>query len=632
MKTISTTAQRPIFESLEHRRLLTLDPSPLEQEMLQLTNRFRSDPANEYGRLIIVDSPIQSPDAEVTSNLKFFNVDSSLLKSELSRLAPSPPVAWNEIMQNLATTQNGTMISKNSMEHYPGLAVALNSLGVPIEAGTGQNAFYNNVGVGKTPFFVHSAYVIDWGTGGSGGMQANRGHRVNILNPLYNQTGSAITTHASSLVSTQFFAKVSSAQKMAVGAVFEDKNKSGWYEAGEGIGGVQIVFEGTAGRFTATSMSAGGYQMILPAGSYTVTATGGSLQHAITLPNLIVNSINVWQSLIYDPTAIPPDSREPNNALTAATELTGRDQTLSSLSIHPGDVDYFKFTADGTGAATFELGFTNANGNIDLRLFDANGGQIAASITSSAPESISAHLIRGQSYFVQVFSNSNATNADYTLQMNLPEPAAPVAVSDRGQTAQGAATLTLSILANDSDADSNRAALIPVIQTSGTGSFTINNDGTLSYLPVANYSGMDRATYKVTDDQGLSSRDATIEVFVLNFAATAPWRNERRQFDVNDDGVVGPLDALLIINALTVRTSRVLPRTLAESSNLYNFVDTSGSNQLEPLDALLVINELNRMRRGSGEGEAIASHDAALQQLYADSADSTKLELRKKKR
>ena len=633
MKHSSITARRPVFESLEDRRLLTLDPTPLEQEMLQLTNRFRTDPANEYGRLIKADSPIQSPDAEVTSNLSFFKVDSSLLRSELSRVAPAPPLAWNEVIHDLATSQNGTMIAKNSQEHYPGLANALNALGVPIEAGTGQNAFYNNLGIGKTPFFVHSAYVIDWGPGGSGGMQPNRGHRNNMANSLHNQIGSPITPNAGSLVSTQFFAKVSSAQKMAVGAVFEDKNKSGWYEAGEGIGGVQIAFEGTAGRFTTTSMTAGGYQVVLPAGTYSVTATGGSLKHAITLPSVTVNSTNVWQNLIYDPTAIPPDAREPNNSLTSAIPLVGRDQILTALSIHAGDVDYFRFTADGTGSATIILQFNNANGNIDLRLFDATGTQLAASITSDANETITANLVRGQSYFVQVFSSTGATNAEYSLQMNLPEPAVPVAALDRGRTAQGAGTLTLSILANDSDTDSDKALLAPAIQTRGTGTFTINSDKTLSYSPPENYSGVDRATYIVTDDQGLSSRPAAVEVLVLNFASSTPWRNHRNAFDVNDDGSVTPLDALLVINLLSARTVRTFPRTLSESGSIFWFADTTGNNELEPRDVLLVINELNRRRRGGGEGEraveAFVAQDTALQQMYADDTD---IEARKRRR
>ncbi len=330
------------IEALEARNLFALNPSAFEQEMLELTNRFRTDPANEYARLIKSDAPLQSHDAEVTPQLTFSKVDANMLRSELSQLAPSPPLAWNEIMQDLATAQNDTMISKNSQEHFPGLSNALFSRGVPIETGTAQNAFYNNLGIGKTPFFVHSAYVIDWAAGApgaTGGMQPGRGHRMNMLNPIYNQTASAIK-QTSSLVSTQFFAKVSSAQKMAVGSVFEDKNKSGFYDAGEGIGGVQIVFDGPSGRFTTTSMTAGGYQIVLPAGTYSVVATSGSMRTPITLPSLTIGATNVWQRLIYDPNAIAPDAREPNNSTAAATDLGNRDQTLNSLTLHAGDTDF----------------------------------------------------------------------------------------------------------------------------------------------------------------------------------------------------------------------------------------------------------------------------------------------------
>ncbi len=615
------------FEPLECRRLLALNPTPLEQETLQLANRFRTDPTNEYARLIKSSSPIQSHDAEVTSNLTFFKVDANLLRSELNALSPSPPLAWNEIMQDLATTQNGTMISKNSQEHFPGLAAKLNAMGVPIEAGTGQNAFYNNLGIGKTPFFVHSAYVIDWGTGGTGGMQPNRGHRVNMLNPLYNQAASAITPFSSSLVNTQFFAKVNSAQKMAVGAIFEDKNDSGWYEAGEGIGGVQVAFEGSAGRFTTTSMSAGGYQIVLPAGTYSVTASGGNMKHPITQSNVTIGASNVWQNLIYDPTAIPPDAREPNNSTASATDLGSNEQTIASLSIHPSDVDFFKVMAAGTGSATFTLRFNQANGNLDMNLLNANGAVVASSISSRSPETITANLVRGQSYFVQVFSSSGTTNGDYSLQLNLPEPAAPVAVADRAITAQGAGAIRVQITANDTDADSPSSALVPAIQTAGAGSFVIESDRSLSYRAPLNYAGIDRATYRVTDDQRQSSNNATIEIFVLNFATPTPWRHARRQLDVNDDGVVSPLDALLVINEITARGARSLPTTVAGATGMYGFVDTSGSNSIEALDALLVINELNRIRRGNGDGEAITS-DAALSQMFPDDS----LNRRKQKR
>lgn len=615
-------AKRPLsIESLETRRLLAFDPTALEQEMLQLINRFRSDPTGEYSRLISSNVPLRSFEAEVTSQLDFSKVDGAMLRSELSRLSPSPPVAWNEVVYNLAKTQNGTMITKQSQEHFPNLANTLNNMGVPIEAGTAQNAFFNTVNIGHTPFFVHAAYVIDWAAGAPdavGGMQKDRGHRVNLLNAQFNQVGSAITP-TSILVNTQMFAKISSAQKLAVGALFEDKNKSGWYEAGEGIGATKIEFKNQASGaiLTTNSLTAGGYQVVLPAGTYSVTASGGSLKHAVVIPSLTIGTSNVWQNIIYDPTSIPPDAMEPNNSLIVASKIGAQDQTLSSLSIHAADTDYFQFTPDGSGRATFNLRFTQADGNLDLRLLNSAGSVIASSITSGSPESVTANVTRGQTYYVQVFSNANATNGQYSLQIDLPQPAAPSATLDRGMTARGAATLQMRIIDNDLDPDGSPSTLTPSLLTTGSGRFSINNDKTLSYTPAAGYVGVDRATYRVTDDQGLNSNSANLEIQVLDFASARPWNNTRRPLDVNDDNVVSPVDALLVINAIN-RGSRTLPASLSTSTGLFGFVDSNNDGSLSPIDALLVINELNRNRGSSGEGESLATHDIALQQLVSD--------------
>lgn len=616
-------AKRPLsMESLETRRLLAFDPTALEQEMLQLINRFRSDPTGEYSRLISSDAPLRSFDTEVTAQLDFSKVDGAMLRSEMSRLSPAPPVAWNEVVYNLAKTQNGTMITKQRQEHFPNLANTLNNMGVPIEAGTAQNAFFNAVNIGRTPFFVHAAYVIDWAAGAPdavGGMQKDRGHRANLMNSLFNQVGSAITP-TSILVNTQMFAKISSSQKMAVGALFEDKNKSGWYDAGEGIGASKIEFKNQAsGAIISTnSLTAGGYQVVLPAGTYSVTASGGSLKHAVVIPSVTIGTSNVWQNVIYDPTFIPPDAMEPNNSLAVASNVAAQDQTLSSLSIHAGDTDYFRFTSGGSGPATFSLRFTQADGNLDLRLRNSGGSVIASSITSGSPESVTANVTRGQTYYVQVFSNTNSTNGQYSLQIDLPQPAAPSAILDRGTTAHGAANLLLRIIDNDLDPDGSPATLTPSLQTMGSGRFSINNDKTLSYTPAAGYVGIDRAKYRVTDDQGLNSNNANLEIQVLDFSSARPWNNTRRPLDVNDDNVVSPVDALLVINAINARGSTVLPTSLDALTGLYGFVDSNSNGSLSPIDALLVINELNRTRSSSGEGEPLATHDIALKQLAID--------------
>ncbi len=92
-----------------------------------------------------------------------------------------------------------------------------------------------------------------------------------------------------------------------------------------------------------------------------------------------------------------------------------------------------------------------------------------------------------------------------------------------------------------------------------------------------------------------------------------PWQNPRNRFDVNNDGLVSPIDALLVINALNVRM--VLTPELPDPFIPVRYVDVSGDGLLSPIDALLVINELNRMR-STGEGEKL--FDAMIDLLAED--------------
>ncbi|MFO1062506.1 MAG: dockerin type I domain-containing protein [Pirellulales bacterium] len=77
------------------------------------------------------------------------------------------------------------------------------------------------------------------------------------------------------------------------------------------------------------------------------------------------------------------------------------------------------------------------------------------------------------------------------------------------------------------------------------------------------------------------------------------WSNLRNLLDVNDDGNITPLDALLIINQL----NSVGPRSLfgRDPEDLPRFIDVNNDGYVTALDALLVINRLNQ--GGSSEGE-----------------------------
>ncbi|MCB9936869.1 MAG: hypothetical protein H6823_01380 [Planctomycetaceae bacterium] len=84
-------------------------------------------------------------------------------------------------------------------------------------------------------------------------------------------------------------------------------------------------------------------------------------------------------------------------------------------------------------------------------------------------------------------------------------------------------------------------------------------------------------------------------------------QNPIDSYDVNGDGHLTPLDALLVINVLREKGTRSLDSTLAPSDDLAAqvsppFYDVSGDYHVSPLDLLLILNRLSQ--RSEGEGTA----------------------------
>ncbi|MFO0939236.1 MAG: dockerin type I domain-containing protein [Pirellulales bacterium] len=109
----------------------------------------------------------------------------------------------------------------------------------------------------------------------------------------------------------------------------------------------------------------------------------------------------------------------------------------------------------------------------------------------------------------------------------------------------------------------------------------------------------------------LSPSNGTMQAAVTTNAATSDidfgfvpagsdWQNPRDRYDVNDNSLVSPVDALLVINALNSGGGRILAGSGFPTSP---YIDVTGDGVLSPVDALLVINFLNQ-NRGGGESES----------------------------
>ncbi len=123
------------------------------------------------------------------------------------------------------------------------------------------------------------------------------------------------------------------------------------------------------------------------------------------------------------------------------------------------------------------------------------------------------------------------------------------------------------------------------------------NLGSYNLATPANYAGL---------------RDALLEIALAEdhsgHSGHSPWQNHDNPLDVDGNGQVVPLDALLIINRLNSVGSQTLP-TPSGNESPQPYIDTNGDGQLTPLDAILVINYLSGSALSTAsEGEAPMLH------------------------
>jgi hypothetical protein len=251
-----------------------------------------------------------------------------------------------------------------------------------------------------------------------------------------------------------------------------------------------------------------------------------------------------------------------------------------------------------------DLRFLNSNGNLDLQVLDAIGNPVARSATVSDLESVTVDVLHGRTYYVVVEQPGGGTGGPYSLQLTTPPAQAPAARPDTTTTAITAGTVSIDVLANDTDPDGDMAAARVNLSAVGRGTAQLTGDARkILYTAPANFSGVDHLSYTLIDEQGLSSAVTTVSIMVLDFSRPQPFQNSGQPMDVNGDGTTSAIDALLVINELNTRTARTLPTAINGTENMFGLVDVNGNGSVEPMDALLIINILNA-GAGAAQGEA----------------------------
>ncbi|HYF36207.1 MAG TPA: CAP domain-containing protein, partial [Prosthecobacter sp.] len=254
-------------------------PTDEEQYYLELINRARANPTAEGVRLAATTDP------DVTGAYDAFNVDLNLMKNEFSALAVRPPLAMNEDLMQAARAHSQDMFTNVFQGHGSTNGDDLGDRAT--DAGYNFGSLGENVfSFAESVFHGHAGFEVDWGGGGTGGMQAGRGHRMNI-HGTFREVGIGVvkgtktagaTTVGPQLV-TQDFGTAQGATPLVTGVAYYDLNGNSFYDMGEGIGGLTVTVDGASVQ--AVTANTGGYAVPVPA---------TNTSRAVTFSGLGVNS------------------------------------------------------------------------------------------------------------------------------------------------------------------------------------------------------------------------------------------------------------------------------------------------------------------------------------------------------
>jgi Cysteine-rich secretory protein family len=277
-------------------------PTDEEQLYLEFLNRMRADPTAEGQRLAAVTDP------NILAAYGQFKVDLNLLQAEFATNPPVPPLAMNAQLIAAARWHSGDMFTNQYQGHYQQNGTIVMSPGDRIATnGYSANTWGENVfAYAQSVPYGHAGFAVDWGTN-NGGMQTPPGHRDNMLTPQFREVGMGIVDGVNGSVGpqiiTQDFGTQFGSPSFITGVVYYDLNQNGFYDLGEGIGGVTV--NTPSSTYYALTSNSGGYALPVSSnGTYMVTFTAPGLSNnaSVTIASLQNRKLDL--PLAYTPPTI----------------------------------------------------------------------------------------------------------------------------------------------------------------------------------------------------------------------------------------------------------------------------------------------------------------------------------------
>jgi subtilisin family serine protease len=173
-----------------------------------------------------------------------------------------------------------------------------------------------------------------------------------------------------------------------------------------------------------------------------------------------------------------------DNPVAADDSVVAVTNTASTVAVLANDTDVDGDALSVTGATTPGHGSATVNGDGTITYQPNNG-------------------FTGADTFDYGISDGHGGSATGHVTVNVIASNSPPVAGDDPATVAEDGSADISVLANDSDPDGG-ALTVSAVGAAGYGAVSINANGTIHYVPVANYNGTDTFDYTVQDGVGFT--------------------------------------------------------------------------------------------------------------------------------
>ncbi len=368
------------------------NPTNEQQYTLELTNRARANGGAEAARLqgfSVFGSPPFSgglQEGPPTINGQVWTIQNSV-----------QPLSWNPLLataaQNHANRLNNddqffsgqsphtwggtTPTSRIAATGYPAAPYngPTNNGGFP-----GEENVAESVSSGSGPFT--GAHLIAEILNDHNGLFTDttvpgRGHRSTMMLGFFREMGVGISAGTDagqgntwdSLYVVDNFGNQNGSTPFVTGVVYQDTNGNGFYDPGEGIGGVRVDLAGS--NFFAISSSSGGYSVPVPGnGSFNVTFSGGGQSTAHRTAN-VANSLNAKIDYVAGAGLVA-------NVSTRLPVGIGDNALIEGFIVEGPAGSTKKILVRAIGPSLVPFGIADAVANPTLDIFDNGNNKIAS--------------------------------------------------------------------------------------------------------------------------------------------------------------------------------------------------------------------------------------------------------------